>query len=81
MLAVAEELHVDTLNQVKLTLMKGLDRKIRALYSSQLAAEEDLEIAQQRLSMLRSARLDQFSIPWLLQLADKIGAHITLSIE
>lgn len=71
----------DILNEVKLTLMSGIDRKLRALYPSQLAAEEALDVTQPRLSAMRNGAVDQFSIPWLLLLAQRIGAKVTFSIE
>jgi predicted XRE-type DNA-binding protein len=71
----------DLLVEVKLTLMRGIDSKLRTLYSSQLAAEEALDVTQPRLSALRNGQVEQFSIPWLILLAQRIGAKVTVSIE
>lgn len=81
MLVAVKELHVDSITQVKLTLMRGLDRKIREQFPSQLAAERALDIIQPRLSDLHRCKHQDFSIGWLLQLADRVGARVTLSVE
>jgi predicted XRE-type DNA-binding protein len=71
----------DPVEQVKLTLMTGIDQYLRTKYRSQYEAEKELGILQSDISQLRTGRTDRFSIVRLLQIAKMIGAKITVVIE
>lgn len=66
---------------IKRTLMKGIDARIRASYSSQYHAEDELNIPQETISRLHSGKDERFSIVWLLLTAERVGAKISIVVE
>lgn len=67
--------------QVKLAIMAGIDSHIRSQFTSQHKAAQELEIEVARLSRLRNAQFEIFSLEWLVTTATKLGAKLTVKVE
>lgn len=67
--------------QVKLAIMAGIDSQIRSQFTSQHKAAQELEIEVSRLSKLRNAQYERFSLEWLVVIATNLGAKLTVKVE
>lgn len=69
------------LQQIKLSLMKGIDESLSRQYRAQQEAADALGVDRSRLSYLRCGHTDRFSLPWLIVTAERIGLKVTVTIE
>jgi predicted XRE-type DNA-binding protein len=70
----------DPVEAVKTIVIAGIAEKIRRQYTTQLEAAEALAIDQGMVSRLCSGKTERFSLPWLVQMADKLGADINITV-
>lgn len=69
------------IDQVKLCIMQGLSALVIARYGNIYRAVTPTKRSYRRLHALKHGVHDQFSIDWLIQLADEMGAKINITIE
>lgn len=72
---------LSAIDQVKLTLMAGISQRIVATYGNFYRASVPTNQSHRRLIALKSRHYQEFSLPWLIQFADQLGAKITITIE
>lgn len=74
-----------TATTVKLTLMRSISAKIVEKYGSKPGAwsraADDLDISAETLSRVNCGVHMRFRIDWLLALAERVGARVTLTID
>ncbi len=68
-------------DQVKLILIEGIAKKIRAKFDSQREAARALEYHEGVVSRLCNGSYERFSIPFLITLAHELGAQINVTVD
>jgi predicted XRE-type DNA-binding protein len=71
----------DQVDHVKLILIEGIASKLRAEYTTQREACRALKMSPGVVSRLCSGTVDRFSIPFLINLATKLGARIAVTVK
>jgi len=66
---------------VKLVLIEGIASKIRTQYESQREAAAGLKYHEGVVSRLCNGNYDRFSLPFLIDLADRLGAKISVQVS
>lgn len=64
----------------KLEIMRLIDRSLRKRFRTLEEAAAHANVAFTRLSRLRSARHDQFSVGWLFRVARQAGVRIRINV-
>lgn len=72
---------LDAIDQVKLALMAGVTQRIIAVHGNFYRAVIPTRVTYRRLKALKAGQFSEFSLPWLVQFADQLGAKITITIE
>lgn len=72
---------LDAIDQVKMALMAGISQRIIATYGNFYQAVIPTNVPYHRLKLLKWGYASEFSLPWLIQYADQLGAKITITIE
>jgi hypothetical protein len=67
--------------QMKIALMRAIDRDLRRRFRTLADAAEFAGADVMRLSRLRSGRHEYFSIVWLFRLAAAAKIHIRISVD
>lgn len=65
----------------KVVLIGGIANRIRTRYGSQKEAALDLGVDQGMISRLCAGKPERFSVSWLITLADRLGADISITVE
>jgi predicted XRE-type DNA-binding protein len=71
----------EQVDQVKLILIEGIAGKIRAKYDTQREAAAALKFHEGVVSRLCSGAFERFSIPFLITLAHRVGAQISVKVR
>ncbi len=72
---------MDSVEAVKTIVIAGIAEKIRRQYATQLEAAEALNIDQGMVSRLCSGKTDRFSLPWLINMADKMEIALNVTVD
>jgi hypothetical protein len=75
-----EEAELSDEAKFKLAIMQVIDQDLRARFRTLEEAADHANVGFTRLSRLRSARHDQFSIGWLFRLAKDAGVRIRIHV-
>ena len=67
--------------QAKLVLMQALSARIAARWPTASRAAIELDFGENRLSSLAAGDYEKFSLAWLIMLAEKLNARITITVE
>lgn len=54
--------------------------RIRVKYQTQGDAAKELKLGQAVISRLCSGKIEKFSLAWLVEMADKLGVNISISL-
>jgi predicted XRE-type DNA-binding protein len=71
----------EQVDHVKLILIEGIASKIRTQYPTQREAAKELGFSPALVSHLCGGTVSRFSIPFLINLAHKLGARIGVTVE
>ena len=71
----------EQVDQVKLILIEGIAGKIRAKYTTQREAAQNLKFHEGVVSRLCSGAYERFSLPFLITLAHRVGAQISVKVR
>jgi predicted XRE-type DNA-binding protein len=71
----------EQVDQVKLILIEGIAGKIRAKYETQREAAQGLKYHEGVVSRLCNGNYDRFSLPFLIDLAHRLGAQISVQVR
>jgi predicted XRE-type DNA-binding protein len=71
----------EQVDQVKLILIEGIAGKIRAKYDTQRDAARALKFHEGVVSRLCSGAFERFSLPFLITLAHRVGAQISVKVR
>lgn len=67
--------------RIRSELMIAVERMLDRLNVSQREAAERLGVRQPRISDLRRGKLERFSIDALVEMLDRLGAQVTVSVR
>lgn len=70
----------EQVEHIKLILIEGIATKIRAEYDTQRDAAKGLECHEGVISRLVNGNQERFSLPYLIDLAHRLGATISLRV-
>lgn len=71
----------EQVDHVKLILIEGIAAKIRGRYETQRAAAEGLKFHEGVVSRLCNGSYNRFSLPFLITLAYRLGATISVKVN
>ncbi len=71
----------EQVDQVKLILIEGIAGKIRAKYDTQRDAASGLQFHEGVVSRLCNGNHERFSLPFLIDLAYRLGAQISVRVS
>lgn len=71
----------EQVDHVKLILIEGIAGKIRGRYDTQREAAEGLKFHEGVVSRLCNGSYDRFSLPFLISLAHRLGATISVQVS
>lgn len=71
----------EQVDHVKLILIEGIAVKIRAQYDTQREAAQALHYHDGVVSRLCNGNYDRFSLAFLIDLAHRVGASITIQVS
>ena len=67
--------------KIRAMLMREIESEIKKKDLTQVEAAEILEISQPRLNNLLKGKIHLFTVDALINLLDKLGRHVTLTIK
>lgn len=67
--------------QVKSILKVGIDECIRRNFKTVQAAADKLDVNPEQLYRVRNLSDDRHSIPWLLNVAQRLGVKVVIHVE
>jgi len=70
----------EQVDQVKLILIEGIATKIRAKFETQREAATGLKYHEGVVSRLCNGNYERFSLPFLIDLAHRLGARISVRV-
>jgi predicted XRE-type DNA-binding protein len=71
----------EQVDHVKLILIEGIAGKIRGKYDTQREAAAALKFHEGVISRLCSGAYERFSLPFLITLAHRVGAKISVQVR
>jgi predicted XRE-type DNA-binding protein len=71
----------EQVDQVKLILIEGIAAKIRKSFDSQREAAQKLEYHEGVVSRLCNGNYERFSVEFLVNLAHRLGAAISVQVS
>lgn len=68
-------------DEMKVILISAVAQKMLRKYKTQTRAAEALGYDPGIISRICAGRVDRFSVPWLVDLAHRVGCRIRLEVE